>query len=342
VNRFAKRLAAGSVALSVGLITGAMPALASAPANPAGAEISLQPENPSAASPNYFTLAVAPGATVHDAVIVINRSKAPVSLAVSPVDGLTGQTTGSVYGNRQDTVRKAGKWVTPELRALTLPAQSSRTIAFTVTVPATAVPGDHLAGIAVENTVPTESSNGFNIKQILRNVIGVRVIVPGRAAFSPKLTSLGIEQIGATGIASVSVGLGNSGRALAKPSLDVALRGPSGYSSTITRKLDTVLPGDTVTYPFAWPDILVKGSYDVTATLTGGGTSVTMNRTVVLGTTLAGVTHPLPKTIVKTQKSGMPMWMLLVVGLAVLSILGFGANTVVRRRHRGPPKQQQA
>ncbi len=214
MNRFATRLAAGSVAVLAGLVTGAVPALASAPAPGAGAEISLQPENPSPASPNYFTLHVAPGATVHDAVVVVNHSKAPVSLAVSPVDGLTGQTTGSVYANRQDPVSKAGKWVTPELTALTLPAQSSRTVAFTVTVPADAVPGDHLAGLAVENTVPTESSNGFNIRQILRNVIGVRVIVPGHAVFAPKLTSLGIKQIGATGIASVSVGLGNSGSPL--------------------------------------------------------------------------------------------------------------------------------
>ena len=212
--------------------------------------------------------------------------------------------------------------------------------AFTVNVPAGTTAGDHLAGIAVENTMPTESSNGFAIKQILRSVIGVRVIVPGTATFIPKLSSLGIKQIGATGIGSVTVGLGNSGLQLAKPSLEVSLKGPSGYTRSITRVLDTVLPGDTITYPFAWPDILTKGSYDVTATLTGGGKSVSMNRTVVLGAALAGVSHPLPKTIVKTTKAGMPMWMLLVVGLAGISILGFGAGTIVRRTRRRSAKSQ--
>ena len=48
------------------------------------------------------------------------------------------------------------------------------------------------------------------------------MIVPGTATFIPKLSSLGIKQIGATGIGSVTVGLGNSGLALAKPSLAVA------------------------------------------------------------------------------------------------------------------------
>jgi hypothetical protein len=304
--------------------------------------VSLQPLHPSAASPSYFTFHAGAGSTITDAVIITNHATTSVELAISPVDGLTGETSGSVYANRQDPVAKAGKWLTPSLAALTLPGQSSRTVSFTVKVPADALPGDHLAGLAVENTQPTTSSNGFAIKQVLRSVIGVLVKVPGKATFVPKLTSLGIKQIGQTSIGSVTVGLSNAGLALAKPSLAVSLKGPSGYSRNITRDLDTVLPGDAINYPFAWPDILQKGSYDVTATLTGGGQTVSMSKTVVLGTTLAGVTHPLPKTIVKTQKSAMPIWMLAVVGLAVLSILGFGASTVLRRRHRAPPKQQQA
>ena len=227
MNRFAKRLGLGSAAFLVALITGVPVALAaSPPAAPAAGEASLQPEHPSGTSSSYFTFRLAAGKSLHDAVVITNHSGKPISLAVSPVDGLTGQTSGSVYANRQDPVTKAGKWVTPELSALTLPAQSSRTIGFTVTVPAGVTAGDHLAGIAVENTVPTESSNGFNIKQILRNVIGVRVIVPGAATFVPKLSSLGIKQIGATGIGSVTVGLGNSGLQLAKPGLIVALKGP--------------------------------------------------------------------------------------------------------------------
>ncbi len=341
MNRIIRRAAVGSVAFLVALITGVPVALAAPPAVSAGGGVSLSPLHPSSTSPSYFTFHESPGTTFSDALVVTNHSTSSVNLVVSAVDGLTGQTSGSVYGNRQDPVRKAGKWVTTSVSALTLASGATRTVGFSVTIPVGTSPGDHLAGIAVENTVPVESSNGFAIKQILRNVIGVRVVVPGHANFIPKLSSLGIKQIGTTGIGSVTVGLGNAGLHLSQPTLAVKLHGPSGYSRSITRKLDTVLPGDTITYPFAWPDILAKGSYDVTATLTGGGTSVTMNRTVVLGTTLAGVTHPLPKTIVKTQQSGMPMWMLLVVGLAVLSILGFGASAIMRRR-QGPPKNQQA
>ena len=260
MNRIAKRFAIGSVALLVALLAGLPVAeTATSPAAPAGGEVSLQPLHPSTATPSYFTFNEGAGTTITDALVIKNHTAASVSLIVSPVDGLTGQTSGAVYANRQDKVFKAGLWVTPSVSALTLAGNTSRTVSFTVTIPKTATAGDHLAGIAVENTVPVQSSNGFAIKQILRNVIGVRVIVPGKATFIPKLSSLGIEQIGATGIGSVTVGLANSGLQLAKPTLTVALNGPSGYARTLKRNLDTILPGDTITYPFAWPGHPAQG-----------------------------------------------------------------------------------
>ena len=338
MNRFAKRIAVGSVALVMAMATGTSVAMAAPPAPAAGGGVSLAPEHPSTTSPSYFTFHAAAGTTVHDALVVTNHANASVSLAVSAVDGLTGQTSGSVYANRTDPVRKAGRWVTPAVSALTLAAGATRTIAFTVTIPAGTTAGDHLAGIAVENTVPTESSNGFAIKQILRNVIGVLVVVPGKANFVPALSSLGIQQIGATGIGSVTVGMGNSGLLLAHPSLAVSLTGPATYHRSLTRVLDTVLPGDTITYPFAWPDVLAKGDYDITATLTGGGTSVTLTRSVHLGAALAGVTHPLPVATVKVAKSGLQWWMWLAIVLAAAIAFGAAAGFVTRRSHRSHPQ----
>ncbi len=344
MNRIARRISVGSLALLAATVNfaGAQVAFASPSAAAAEGGVSLQPLHPSAAAPSYFTFHTAAGSTVSDAVIITNHATTAVDLAISPVDGLTGQTSGSVYANRQDPVSKAGKWLTPSLTTLTLPGQSSRTVTFTVQVPADASSGDHLAGLAVENTQPTTSSNGFAIKEILRSVIGVLVKVPGRATFVPKLTSLGIQQIGQTSIGSVTVGLSNAGLALAKPSLEVSLKGPAGYSRDITRKLDTVLPGDTINYPFAWPDILAKGSYDVTATLTGGGKSVSMTKTVILGTTLAGVSHPLPVTVVKQAKNSLPLWELALVILAGALVFGGVVGAVMRRSRQSNGKKQKA
>jgi hypothetical protein len=342
VNRIAKTITASSLAVLAATVNfaGAQSAFASPPAASAVGGVSLQPLHAGPGSASYFTFHAAAGSTISDAVVITNQATTPVDLAVSPVDGLTGQTSGSVYANRQDPVAKAGTWVAPSVAELSLPGQSSRTVSFTVTVPANASPGDHLAGFAVENTNPTTSSNGFAIKEILRSVIGVLVVVPGQATFVPKLSHLDIKQIGQTGIGSVTVGLGNSGLAFAKPSLRVSLKGAAGYNRSITRGLDTVLPGDSISYPFAWPDVLAKGSYDVTATLTGGGKSVSMTQTVILGTTLAGVTHPLPVSIVKQTKSGVQLWELVLVILAGALVFGGVVGTVLRRTRRSVNKQQ--
>jgi hypothetical protein len=321
----------GALLMNAGVSAAATPP----PVTKAG-DISIAPEHPSKESPSYFTLRVKAGSTVTDGIIIANHSDAPINLVISPVDGVTGQTSGSVYANRQDPVRKAGQWVTPSLTSLDLQPQTQRTITFAVKVPVGASAGDHLAGVAVENTVPTSSSNGFAIRQILRNVIGVRVIVPGPATCKPSLTSLGIGQIGLTGIGAVNVTLGNAGTQLAKPRLTVALIGPNAYHKRLSRDLDTVLPGDTITYPFAWPDKLVKGSYDVTATMTCSNTSVTLHSKVELGAALKGVAPSKADAVIAVPKGGLAWWAWALIGLGVLGAFGFILMMVIRyerRRH---------
>jgi hypothetical protein len=336
VNRSIRRFTVVTVTLLVALVMNANASAAFAadePVTKAG-DISVAPEHPSKESPSYFTLRAKAGASVRDAIVIANHSDAPINLAISPVDGLTGQTSGSVYANRIDNVRKAGRWVVPGLTKLVLQPQTQRIVTFAVKVPAGAAAGDHLAGIAVENTVPTSSSNGFAIRQILRNVIGVRVIVPGAAKFEPSLKTLDIGQIGATGIAAVNVGLGNAGTQLAKPKLTVALVGPNDYRKKLSRDLDTILPGDQIKYPFAWPDKLVKGSYDISATLTGGGTTVTLHSTYQLGGELKGVATPTSPAVLAVPKGGMAWWVWALIGVGIVAAFGFILVMVIRFERR--------
>ena len=74
------------------------------------------------------------------------------------------------------------------------------------------------------------------------------------------------------GAASVRVTLGNDGTRLGKPGLTVAVSGPNGYQRTVVRALDTILPGDTIAYPLAWPDVLQPGDYSIVATATAPDT----------------------------------------------------------------------
>jgi len=316
------------------LLLGPVAQAAAGSASPAQGGISLRPAHLNAAHPlAYFTYHLAPGRSVGGTVLVTNTAFKAVKLLVSPVDGLTGATTGSVYANRGVSPSKAGAWVSVSASTIVMGPRSTQRVPFTVNVPPGASIGDHLAGIAFENANPTTSTSGFRIREIVRDVIGVLVVVPGPAVFHPRLVSLGIHAIGSTGIGSVLIGLGNNGKALAKPVLTVILTGPGGYHRTSRRQLDTVLPGDTVVYPDAWPDRLVKGTYTIVADLTGGGVTATLRRTVSVDKTLAAAGGPVATTKIVNRSN--TAWLLLIAVLAALVVLLVMVGMFLRR-HRPP------
>jgi hypothetical protein len=341
VNLALRPRRAAGVAAAVAVLLSWLPA---APAS-AGFGIALRPAH---ADPNdpatkaYFKPNVAPGQTYSDEVFVSNNGDAPVELAVSSVDGLTAPTSGAVYGNRQDPVTKAGTWVSGTGKTLTVAPHTEVPVPFTVTVPKDAPAGDHVAGIAFEDTHPTSAGSQFAVTQVVRSVMGVQVIVPGPGAFAVHVDNSALQSLPGVGAASVVVMLGNSGGRLGKPELSVALSGPDGYQKTVTRMLDTVLPGDTIAYPMAWPDVLKTGNYSITATATApGAPPVTQTSSSRLGTALGAVPSPgvvTPAPISHHSKSSYPVWVLVMAVAAA----GIGAGLLLGRRNGASPAGEPA
>jgi len=282
------------------------------------------------ASRAYFQAVVAPGQSYNDEVVVTSTSDAALSLLISPVDGLTGQTSGAVYANRAAPVKKAGSWVTPSISALSLAPHGEALVPFRVIVPADATPGDHLAGVAVENANPQQAGSGqFAVTEVFRTVIGVEITVPGPAEPKVHLGTLALKALPGTGVATLTIKLGDNGGKLVKPLLAVSLRGPNGYHRSVKRQLDTILPGDTIRYPFIWPDSLATGRYQATVRATGGVAPVATSATLQLGTPLRGATNPnLP------SHSKRPWWLVVLIGatLGLLLVVWFVAWRATRRR----------
>jgi hypothetical protein len=208
---------------------------------------------------------------------------------------------------------------------------------FTVKVPKDAGAGDHLAGVAFEDVHPAAAGGNFSVTQVVRAVMGVQVIVPGPGAFAVHVDDAKLEPLPGVGAASAVVTLGNSGARLGKPGLSVAVSGPNGYQRTVTRALDTILPGDTIAYPLAWPDVLQPGDYSITATATapGGGAPVVHSGTSHVGTALSGVPSPGVITPAPASKKsgGAYPWMWAVVVLVAAA--GVGGGLHLGRRSSG-------
>jgi hypothetical protein len=117
-----KRTASLVVATAVAttLLLGASTAAAAA-----GPTFSVRPGQSDPADPAtraYFKPVAEPGESISRSVFVANTGTSAVRLFVYAVDGLTGQTTGTVYANRGDRIRKAGAWVKPDVSSITVPA----------------------------------------------------------------------------------------------------------------------------------------------------------------------------------------------------------------------------
>jgi hypothetical protein len=252
-------------------------------------------------------------------VIVSNSSGRAVRLLVDPVDGMTGATSGSVYAGRGPAPARAGRWIRPAVRQLTLAPHTSRRVRFAVYVPFGASPGNHLGGLAFQNVRARRSGGRFAIRQVVRVVVGVEITVPGPAARHLALEGVGIHALGGTAMPAVMVAVHNTGRRLCRPDLAVTLGGRGLPARTVHRSLDTVLPGDTINYPVPWPQKLKNGSYSVAVSATACGTAVT-HATAHLGTVLAG-TASRPGVLIPDQTSPAhpattPWWIFALVAVA--------------------------
>jgi hypothetical protein len=283
----------------------------------------------------YFKIIEPAGGAFTRQVLIANTGTRALRLLVHSVDGLTGVTSGAVYGNAEDRLSRAGRWLKPAVHAITVAPHSTRRVSFTVSVPRRAAPGDHLAGIAFEDAAPTVTPGRFSVKQMYRIVIGVEVRVPGPAASQIQLTSAAVKPLPGTSHASIVIGLRNAGSLLCKPWLTVQLQG-AGRPRVLTSQLDTVLPGDAIPYPLPWKAALTPGRYRIRIAASQCGTSRRLVATINSAHRLLGEkgsSAPLQPADVGPSP-GTPWWLIALVGVgglaagAVLAYVGF----VVRRR----------
>ena len=284
----------------------------------------------------YVKVGVSAGGTITRDIEVTSGSSKPQTLLAYPVDGLTGTTTGVVFGNRTDDVREAGRWVALSEDRFTLAPGATRRVRATIRVPQNASAGDHVGGIVFQPAAKPEASGGsFSVRQVVRVGLAAHVRVDGALRRGMEVGELGIKPVAGTQVPSIVVGLTNTGNVLCKPKLQVALTRDGQPAGTETRQLDTVLPGDKVPYPMPWPEPLESGTYDTAVTVTGCGPAVEQTASLTLADALTGTPQNQgPREIPKP--GGIPVW-----AMGLMAFVGLlGGFLLARRRPRREPQPQ--
>lgn len=221
-------------------------------------------------SGSYFQIPANPGQVIDQAITIVNDGAEAETFDLAVVDGLTGTGGGVVFALPDAPVAITGSWVKLSANSIKVGAGKTETIPFTVSVPASAVPGHHVAGVSIASrtsgatSAPLASGDvaiGVTIRN--RRVIAIEVDVAGSAA--PGLTGVSATAgIRPNGVYA-EVTLENSGRLFLHPTGTMTVSDPSGKQLlTKTFSLDTFVPATTTVVGVPWSKALPPaGKYPV-------------------------------------------------------------------------------
>ncbi len=346
-----RRTCAWKAAAPAGVAALGPAAAPAAGAVPAQAVFALRPVTYDAAVPatkSYFVLPGRPGETLTTQVRVSNVGNATGRALLYPVDATTGQTSGAVYLSRTAPRRDVGSWLHLGAAAVTLAPGASRIVDFSVQVPGSARPGQHLGGIVAENATLQGAQGqgrsgshvgGFRIRIRQLTIVGVQVDLPG-----PQLARLAVGSIdpggNGQGYQQLMLGLRNTGTVMVKPtgSLSV-INDRNRRVERAALRLDTVLPRTAIAYPvLVRGRLLSAGRYRARVVLRYDGHETHATRTFTVGKTDVAQVFAAPRAFTpaaahtSSLRKALP-WIVAGAG-ALLAAAGLGVAMSGRRSRR--------
>lgn len=227
-------------------------------------------------STGYFILDSQPGATVTNAVWVVNTGTAAGVARLYAVDASTGNTSGTIYGNEADPRQDVGSWASLDTDEVTLKPGEGRAIPFSLTVPKSVRPGTHLGGVVVANKAQEDAnavaSSGFQVKFSTLSIVAIQVNLPGPSV--DKVTVSGVQPSGTPGDQTIIFGLRNDGTTMLKPIGRLQITNDAGVTvQNLPLTLDTFVPQTAIEYPVHIQNTALDvGNYEASLMLTYGET----------------------------------------------------------------------
>ncbi|GAA2614685.1 hypothetical protein GCM10010399_51970 [Dactylosporangium fulvum] len=275
-----------------------------------------------------FSYAVNPGGQLKDAMVVANRGKAPIDLAVYAGDGFT---TGAGQLDLLTRDKKSvgiGAWLRADHETVAIQPGQAVEVPFTVSVPGNATPGDYAGGIVTSLTQP-DSAQSINVERRL----GIRVKLRVGGDLKPGLTieDLHVDFAGSSnpfggGDASVTYTIHNTGNAILSAQQTVSVSGPFGWLRTEAGEIA------------APPELLPGERWKVTVPVHGVARAGRLTATATLTPRLvdaSGSTTSLEAVRATTHGWAVP-WLLLL--LIVVVIAGIAGAVLLARRGRARRK----
>ncbi len=261
------------------------------PANP-------RPDNPRTQS--IFIYEASPGATVNDALEVINNTAAEKTINLYPVDSQTASGGAFACAQKADKATGVGTWIKLQTSQVVVPAKSRLTVPFTVTLPPQADVGEHNGCIAMQSAGDAPETNIGNNGVVLhfRSAIRVAVTVPGNIKKQLSLEKITTKQ--QSDALRITPELHNTGNVSIDAKLKISAKTLLGNELGSNSGSFPVLRGETSTlnldvsrpYWGGWYRVDVAANYDA-ATDADLGSPATQPRTISGGVLVFVMPQPM-------------------------------------------------
>src|SRR4051812_38299720 len=153
------------LALSAGILTITSPVHAQTGVNSADFGFSPDPADATSLDRGFFIYQVDSGAQTQGAVVIENKSEAPLTINLAAADAFTAQGGGSAFSPINAAPTGSGSWLSVEKSTLTLAPGEQERVSFSVQVPTQTLAGQYLAGITAYSADQDRVSDGTDIPQ---------------------------------------------------------------------------------------------------------------------------------------------------------------------------------
>jgi hypothetical protein len=285
----------------------------------------------------YLVYVADPGATLTDAVKLLNFGDKPLTVQLYATDAVQGIDGGFGLLPAAKKPKGAGSWIVlagvPADGKVTIPARTAKaygqlTVPLTASVPADATPGDHVGGVIA--SVRSTGTNSQGDKVTLDQRIGLRTYFHVNGALKPSLTIDNLK-------ASYQEQHDPLGRGRINVTYTVHNTGNIRLNAAQTVSVSRMLLGGVTHYPATLQDILPGGRVIVHQTFEhafGFGpltAKVTLHPTAVDPT----FTQSIPSTAASTRFWAWPWLFIAIIAGVVLLLLGLYAWNQRRKRRKG-------
>lgn len=305
-----------------------------APAQAAGGDVTWTVRtapNSYGSDRSSFGYGVNPGGRIEDAMVVANRGKDPLTLAVYAADGFTTDAGQLDLLTKDKKSVGVGAWVHADRDSVVVRPGRTVRVPFTVSVPDNATPGDYVGGI-LTSLKQSDDAAGINVDRRL----GIRVKLRVSGELKPRLEieDLKVRYDGTLnpfgqGDATVSYTIHNTGNAILSARQTASLSGPFGRLRA---------DADAVAAP---PELLPGESWKVTVPVHGVTPALRLTATATLTpllTDASGSTTALKKVQATAGGWAVPWTLLLIVVVLAAAV---AAWLVLARRARARRKQRE-